>query len=107
MFLTLDAAADRDDPLGLRQIDRLPRLLKRRFGLLADRRGVERDVERTDRRRRRAPAPRWSARNAPIWNVTKCGDGPCGTTSAVSLPWNIGRTKRALGVRAFDPPSHR
>ena len=95
VLLPLDAAADRDDALGLRQIDRLLRLLERRLGLLADRRRVD------GRRRARAPAPAprpWppaSARNAPIWNVTRCGAGPCGTTSAVSLPWNIGRANAA------------
>ena len=31
--------------------------------------------------------------------MTKCGAGPCGTTSAVSLPWNIGRTN------AGSPPA--
>ena len=49
--LLLDAAADRDDALGLRQIDRLLRLLERRLGLLADRRRVD------GRRSARAPAP--------------------------------------------------
>jgi hypothetical protein len=44
-----------------------------------------------------AAAPFWtaSARNEPIWNVTKQGGPPCGLTSAESLPWNIGRTKVA------------
>ena len=41
----------------------------------------------------RAPGPfcTASARNAPICTVTRCGAGPWGTTSATSLPWNIGR----------------
>ena len=43
-----------DDALGLRQIDRLLRFLKRRLRLLADRRRVDVDVERAHRRRRRA-----------------------------------------------------
>ena len=30
----------------------------------------------------------------------KCGAGPCGTTSAVSFPWNIGRTN-AVSEAAF------
>ena len=52
--LLLDAAADRHDALGLREIDRLLRLLKRRLGLLADRRRVDGDAQRAHRRRRRA-----------------------------------------------------
>src|SRR5262245_36552811 len=36
VLLPLDAAADRDNPLGLREIDRLLRFLKRRLRLLAD-----------------------------------------------------------------------
>ena len=39
--LLLDAAADRDDPLGLRQVDRLLRFLERRLGLLADARRLD------------------------------------------------------------------
>ena len=50
-----------------------------------------------------APRAAWSARNAPIWNVTKCGAGPCGTTSAVSLPWNIGRTNAGSPPAALTP----
>ena len=40
-----------DDPLGLRQVHGLPRFLKRRLRLLADRAGVD------GHRRARAPAP--------------------------------------------------
>ena len=32
----------------------------------------------------------------------KWGAGPCGTTSAVSLPWNIGRTKARLSVGRLE-----
>ena len=39
-----------------------------------------------------APRAAASARNAPIWNVTRCGAGPTASTSALSLPWNTGRT---------------
>ena len=46
MLLPFDAAADGDDSLGLRQVDRLLRLLERRLRLLADRRGVNLHVER-------------------------------------------------------------
>ena len=42
-----------------------------------------------------------SARKAPIWMVTRCGVGPCGTTSATSLPWNIGRAKAAAPVASL------
>ena len=52
VLLLLDAAADRDDALGLRQIDRLLRFLERRFRLLTDRRRVDVDA------RARAPAAR-------------------------------------------------
>ena len=68
------------------------RLLKRRLGLLADRRRRRPSTASARTGAGAAPFAAWSARNAPIWNVTKCGAGPCGTTSAVSLPWNIGRT---------------
>src|SRR5258706_2745232 len=53
--LLLDAAAHRDDALGLRQIDRLLRLLKRRLPLLANRRRVHLHGERTHPRGRRGP----------------------------------------------------
>ena len=46
MFLPFYPAPDGDDPLGLRQIHGLTRLLKRRLGLLANRRGIDRDIER-------------------------------------------------------------
>ena len=42
MLLPLDPAADRDDALGLRQVDRLLRFLERRLRLLPDRAGVDR-----------------------------------------------------------------
>ncbi len=45
MLLPFDPPADRHDPLGLRQIDRLLRLLERRFGLLADLRGVHGGID--------------------------------------------------------------
>ena len=90
VLLRLDAAAHRDDALGLRQIDGLLGFLERRFGLLAQLRLV--DVHRRGGHAAGAmPFFAASARNAPIWIVTKCGAGPCGATSAVSLPWNIGR----------------
>ena len=31
----------------------------------------------------------------------RCGVGPCGATSAVSLPWNIGRPNSARPPSAF------
>ena len=65
MFLPLDAAADRDDALGLRQIDGLLRFLERRLGLLADRGGVDR-TSRPATGAGDAPASPASARNAPI-----------------------------------------
>ncbi|OLD20931.1 MAG: hypothetical protein AUJ01_03255 [Acidobacteria bacterium 13_1_40CM_3_65_5] len=46
--LLLDAAADRHDALGLREIHRLLRLLERRLGRLADRRRVDVHVERAN-----------------------------------------------------------
>src|SRR6476646_10596955 len=54
LVLLLDAAADRDDALGLGEIDRLARFLKRRLGLLADRRRVDAHGQRANGRRRRA-----------------------------------------------------
>ena len=85
----------------LREIDRLLRFPERRLGLLADRRRRRAARLRTVTGAR--PFCTASARNAPIWNVTKCGAGPVGTTSAASLPWNIGRVNAqppALGVTA-------
>ncbi len=91
-----------DDPLGLRQIDRLLGFLKRRLRLLRGSR-TRRSVTSSARTgAAAAPFAAWSARNAPIWNVTKCGAGPCGTTSAVSLPWNIGRTNAVAPPAALD-----
>ena len=49
--LVLDAAADRDDPFGLRQIHGLLRLLKRRFRFFSNRGRVDGHVDRADRRR--------------------------------------------------------
>src|SRR3954468_21816255 len=43
VLLPLDAAPNRDDAFGLREIDRLLRFLERRFGLLADPGCVDRD----------------------------------------------------------------
>ena len=89
-----------DDALGLRQIDRLlalPGTAPPASGGSPRHRRSTPTVR--DRRGRRAASSPASARNAPIWNVTKCGAGPCGTTSAVSLPWNIGRTN------AVAPPA--
>ena len=89
-----------DDPLGLRQIDRL--LAPPETAPPASGGSPAASTVTASARTGAGDAPRaaWSARNAPIWNVTKCGAGPCGTTSAVSLPWNIGRTNagRAAGV---------
>ena len=56
VLLLLDAAPDRHDALGLRQIDRLLRFLERRLRLLPDR-------GRVDRHRR---APRTGAGDAPL-----------------------------------------
>ena len=85
VLLLLDAAADRHDALGLRQIDRLLRLLKRRLRLLADRRGVERHLECANRRRRRAARRLIGPKRADL-NGDQVRRFPSGTTSAVSLP---------------------
>ena len=50
VLLALDAAADRDDPLRLRQVDRLPRLLERRFGLLSNARPIDVGLDDAHRR---------------------------------------------------------
>ena len=64
-------------------------------GCLANGRGVDRDGARAVTGAALAPRCAASARNAPIWNVTRCGAAPSGATSAVSLPWNIGRANAA------------
>ena len=51
VLLPLDPAADGDDALGLRQVDRLLRFLERRLWLLPNRRRVDRWLTRADRRR--------------------------------------------------------
>ena len=86
MLLPLDAAADRDDALGLRQIDGLPRFLERRLRLLPDRGGIDRDRHLPYGRgamRRVAPHRRGTRRSG---RVTRCGVGPSASTSAFSLP---------------------
>ena len=103
VLLPLDAAADRHDPLGLRQIDRLLALPGTAPPASGESRAAS-TVTTDVRTGAAARAARWpaSARNAPICSVTRCGAGPCGTTSAVSLPWNIGRTKSAVAVLRLD-----
>ena len=49
LVLILDAAADGDNALRLRQVHRLTGFLKRRLGTLADRAAIDTDVERTER----------------------------------------------------------
>ena len=52
MLLPLDAAADGDNPLGLRQVDRLLRFLERRLGFLPNRRRIDFHVHAANRRGR-------------------------------------------------------
>ena len=52
VFLPLDSAPDRDDPLGLRKVDRLLCFLERRLRLLPDGRHIECDIQPTNRGRR-------------------------------------------------------
>ena len=54
MLGPFDAAADRNDALRLREIDGLPRFLKRRLGLLTDRGRIDRRIDRAHRRGGRA-----------------------------------------------------
>ena len=64
--LLLDAASDRHDALGLRQIHGLLRLLERRLRLLADRRRINLHFERPDGGRRCAPGDLVHAERADL-----------------------------------------
>src|SRR3954447_12621037 len=66
MLLPLDAAADRNNALGLREIDRLFRFLERRFRLLANLRRVDRHGRAADRRRRASFLHRIRAERADL-----------------------------------------
>ena len=66
VLFALDAAADGDDALGLREVDGLLRFLERRFGLLTDvgaRRASRRRREPARRRLRASPDRRGSCRS--------------------------------------------
>jgi hypothetical protein len=79
MLLRLDAAAHRDDALGLTEVAAVTAVAAASIGVMTA----------------GAPEATASARNAPIWIVTSAGPGPSGFTSAASFPWNIGRVYTA------------
>ena len=95
-LLALDPAADRHDALRLRQVDRSLRLLKRRVRLLPDRGRIDGRLDHPHGRRA-APGRLVRAKRADL-KLTRHGVSPSGTTSAASLPWNIGRVN---AVRRF------
>ena len=66
------------------EIDRLLRFLERRLRLLADRRRVDRRSDACAPAAAPRPSSTASARNAPIWNVTRCGAADA-ATSALQL----------------------
>ena len=66
MLGALDAATDRDDALGLREIDGLLRFAEGRFGLLTNRRRGRRSPPPSRTGAGARPSSRRRARNAPI-----------------------------------------
>ena len=98
----LDAAADRDDALGLREIDGLLGFAERRLGLLTNRGRIDGGGDRA----RPAPArcPSSPRRRGTRRSETSrdAAPGPSSTTSALTLPWNIGRVNTSAAAVRLD-----